>query len=155
MHRRTHTVGGDQKGYTLSLRVPPDPRFAATVRQALSGFAALHGVSSYDVEPLVCALGEALANAIEHAATTRDLEVQAEVHERWIEAVVTDHGCGLLAIPAQPAPLPASLAERGRGIPMMQRCTDIFSVESLPGAGTTVRLTRWRTAARTGRGSLS
>jgi anti-sigma regulatory factor (Ser/Thr protein kinase) len=155
MHFQPHQRDRDAKGYTLQLRVPPDPRFAATVRQALSGFAALHGVSTYDVEPLVCALGEALANAIEHASTNRDLEIRAEVRDEWIEAMVTDHGCGLPAIPAECAPLPSSFIERGRGIPMMQRCTDIFSIESLPGAGTTVRLTRWRTLVRTETGSFA
>jgi serine/threonine-protein kinase RsbW len=137
--------------YQLQLRVPPDPRFAATVRNALMGFAALHGVSTYDVEPLVCALGEALANAIEHAATAADLEIAAEVDPEWIVATITDRGRGLPAIPIENVPLPHGLVERGRGIPMMQRCTDVFSIESVPGAGTTIHLGRYRTA-RTERG---
>src|ERR1700722_14110722 len=130
----------NKERYQLQLRVPPDPQFAVTVRNALTGFAALHGVSAFDVEPLVCALGEALANAIEHALTSQDLEIKAEVDPEWIVATITDRGRGLPAIPIENSPLPRALAERGRGIPMMQRCTDLFSIESVPGAGTTIHL---------------
>ncbi|HVA26844.1 MAG TPA: ATP-binding protein [Candidatus Baltobacteraceae bacterium] len=151
MQTHTNARSRGEKRYTLKLAVPPDPQFAATVRNALTGFAQLHGVSAYDVEPLVCALGEALANAIEHAATAHDLEIEAEVDADWIVASIRDRGRGLPAIPIENAPLPRALAERGRGIPMMQRCTDVFSVESEPGAGTTIRLGRYR-LGRTERG---
>ena len=38
------------------------------------------------------------------------------------------------------APLPEPMAEGGRGIPIMQRCTDMFSMRALPGGGTGVVL---------------
>lgn len=134
--------------YRITLRVPPSPRFAATVRDAITGFANLHGVSAYDVEPLLCALGEALANAIEHASTDDDLEIEAEVNDERISAVVTDRGRGLSVLPPTDMPLPQTLAERGRGIPIMQRCTDAFSIQSEPGRGTSIRLARFRTARK-------
>jgi anti-sigma regulatory factor (Ser/Thr protein kinase) len=137
-----------QSAYNLRLRVPPDPQFSATVRSAIEGFAKLHGVTAYDLEPLICAVGEALANAIEHAASDRDIEVEAEIGADRIVAIVTDHGCGLPAIPNESAPLPRMLVERGRGIPIMQRCTHLFEVTSAPGNGTSIRLGRRRTARR-------
>ena len=132
--------------FSLSLRVPPDPRFARSVRSAIEGFARLHHVNAYDVEPLLCAVGEALANAIEHASTSDDLEIEATIDNDEITATVTDRGRGLPAIPTTDVPLPRLLNERGRGIAIMQRCTDLFEMQSEPGHGTSVRLARFRTA---------
>ncbi len=134
----------------LHLRIPPDPRHARTVRDALTGFAALQGLTEEDREALLFAVGEALANAIEHAQSRRDLEVSASADDERIVARVVDFGRGLPATPAERVALPGGLAERGRGIPIMQRCTDLFAVESVPGEGTTVTLERLRRDAATG-----
>ena len=128
----------------LQLRIPPDPHYARTVRDAVMGFALLHGIAQSDLEALLFAIGEALANAIEHARSARDLEVVATIDDDHILASIIDFGRGLPALPADDAPLPSALSERGRGIPIMQRCTDFFSVESRPGAGTVVTLGRFR-----------
>ncbi len=37
-------------------------------------------------------------------------------------------------------PMAAPMAEGGRGIPIMQRCTDMFAIRPLPGGGTGVVL---------------
>lgn len=134
---------------TLNLRVPADPRYARTVRDALAGFAHLHGVAPDDLDSLMFAVGEALANAIEHATTSGDIEIECRVDEREIVATVTDEGRGISSakIPQGVAPLPEALHERGRGIPIMQRCTDIFSIESLPGRGTAITLGLTRRSA--------
>ena len=128
----------------LHLQIPPDPRYARTVRDALLGFASLHGIARDDLDALVFAIGEALANAIEHARSRRDLEIVASIEDDHILASVIDFGCGLPATPVEAQPLPNLFAERGRGIPIMQRCSDFFSVESRPGAGTVVTLGRYR-----------
>lgn len=133
--------------YNLLLRVPPDPQFARSVRSAIESFAEFHHVNAFDVEPLLCAVGEAIANAIEHASSQEDLEVEATIDRDSITATVIDHGRGLPAIPIEPTPLPRTLMERGRGIAIMQRCTDLFEVQSEPGRGTRIRLGRFRTRA--------
>jgi anti-sigma regulatory factor (Ser/Thr protein kinase) len=127
----------------LELRVPPDPRYAKTVREAMAGFGCLNGVGEDDIEALLAAVGEALANAIEHARASRDIEVIVEIDDARFIATVTDHGRGCSRIPRGTAPLPEVLAERGRGIPIMQRCTHLFEVRSTPGRGTTVVLGRY------------
>lgn len=133
---------------TLRLEIPPDPRFARTVRDALTGFAKLHGVAQDELDSLIFAVGEALANAIEHAASEADVEVLCEVDNKRITATIIDSGCGITTIPAKHTPLPDGLDERGRGIPIMQRCTDFFHIRSVPGRGTaiTLGLTRRATA---------
>jgi anti-sigma regulatory factor (Ser/Thr protein kinase) len=39
--------------------------------------------------------------------------------------------------------LPGADAERGRGLPIMRRCSDIFAIRSEPGRGTAVVLGRY------------
>lgn len=136
---------------TLNLQVPPDPRYARTVRDALTGFAHLHGVAPDDLDALMFAVGEALANAIEHAKGHGDIEIECRVDDREIIATVIDGGRGISStkVPQGLAPLPEALHERGRGIPIMQRCTDLFSIESLPGRGTAITLGLNRRTATT------
>jgi len=129
---------------TLKLRIPPDPRHARTVRDAITGFAALQGVHDGDVESLLFAVGEALANAIEHAKAQAEIDVTCRIDDRQIVTQIVDFGRGFAQLPGAAMPLPEGLVERGRGIPIMQRCTDIFTVESLPGEGTAVTLGRFR-----------
>jgi anti-sigma regulatory factor (Ser/Thr protein kinase) len=141
---------------TLHLTVPPDAAYARTVRDAIIGFGRLHDIAETDVESLLFAVGEALANAIEHAGSGLDIEVFAEVDEERITATVVDYGQGLRAVPIYPTPLPDSLTERGRGIPIMQRCTDFMNVKSEPGHGTAITMGRWRRQyENTGRESVS
>ncbi len=135
---------GNERPPTIRLRIPPDPRYARTVRDALVGFGSLNGVGETDLEALLFAVGEALANAIEHSMTMDDIEVRAEVDVRRITATVIDRGTGMPMIPESRAPLPDALAERGRGIPIMQRCADVFEMARLPDGGTAVTLGRVR-----------
>jgi anti-sigma regulatory factor (Ser/Thr protein kinase) len=129
---------------SLQVRIPPDARHARTVRDALIAFSSLHGVGEGDLEALLFAVGEALANAIEHGAPSHDIDVTVEIDPSAIRASIADHGSGLAVVPKGLAPLPEGLIERGRGIPIMQRCTDRFEVESIPGEGTTVTMVRLR-----------
>ena len=132
----------------LRLRVPPDARFARTVRDGLIGFAQLNGIPPHELESLLFAVGEALANAIEHSSSDAEIEVIFRIDDREIIATVIDSGTGLIKVPQGVAPLPSALAERGRGIPIMQRCTDIFAIDALPGKGTAITLGRYRRDAR-------
>ncbi len=145
------STSADNEGQTtrLRLRIPPDPRFARVVRDALIGFGLLHDVSESDLEPLLFAVGEALANAIQHASGDQDIDIRAEIDDRQITTTIVDRGRGFRGrLPLETIPLPDGLCERGRGIPIMQRWADIFDVQSAPGKGTTVTLGRYRRPLR-------
>jgi len=129
---------------TLHIRIPPDARHARAVREALVAFATLHDVLQADQEALLFAVGEAIANAIEHGAPSGDIDVIIEIDPRLICARVVDRGRGFWDTPIGFAPLPDAFSERGRGIPIMQRCVDLCDVVSMPGSGTTVTLGRFR-----------
>jgi stage II sporulation protein AB (anti-sigma F factor) len=129
---------------TLQVRIPPDARYARTVRGALTAFASLHGVTEADQAALTFAVGEALANAIEHGSPKEDIDVTIEIDNHLISARIVDFGRGFRAMGSGFAPLPDGYAERGRGIPIMQRCVDLCDVDSSPGRGTVVTLGRFR-----------
>ncbi|MGD0968414.1 MAG: ATP-binding protein [Candidatus Aquilonibacter sp.] len=129
---------------TLRIRIPSDPRHAQTVRGAYNAFVSLHGVTDDDRDALLFGVGEALANAIEHGTADGDIEVTVEIEPDRISARITDPGRGFGTVPSCFTPLPEPLAERGRGIPIMQRLVDRCDVESIPGDGTVVKLGRFR-----------
>jgi stage II sporulation protein AB (anti-sigma F factor) len=128
----------------LQLRIPPLPRYAVAARSALSIFAGENRLAAADLENLVFALGEAIANAIQHARTAEAIEVRIRADGDCVIVTVTDRGQGFASPPRGPIPLPHAFAEVGRGFAIMQRCTDFLEVQSDPGAGTVVTLGRRR-----------
>ena len=130
----------------LDFRVPPQPHLSRVVRDSVADFALTHGVGSDDTAQFLTALGEVLANAIEHARAERPIEVEVRIGFDRIVATVQDSGVGLPSGFAVDGPLPQPQAERGRGLPLIRYCSDIFNVTSAPGAGTAVVLGRYLAA---------
>jgi serine/threonine-protein kinase RsbW len=129
----------------LRLSIPPLPRFAGTARRAFSNFAGCHRLGARDAEYLIFALGEAIANAIQHAQTRESIEIRVSVKGDAVVVSVADHGRGFSTPPvAGTVPLPSVLAEKGRGFAIMQRCTDFLDVSTERGGGTVVTLGRYR-----------
>jgi anti-sigma regulatory factor (Ser/Thr protein kinase) len=141
----------------LDFRVPAKPHLARVVREGVAEFATARGVSSDDLAHFLTALGEALANAIEHGGADRPIQVEVRIDAERIVATVTDVGSGFSAdLTAEPH-LPDVSAERGRGLPIMRRCSDIFAIKSEAGQGTAVVVGRYlkRTeSSRAGRAHL-
>lgn len=133
--------------FSLELRIPPLPRYARSARAALDAFATYHHLAPADLESLTFALGEAIANAIEHAHTHNDIAVGFQIDEKAIVATVRDHGEGI-GERATNSAFPPDTLETGRGFAIMKRCTDFFDVRSAPGEGTVVTLGRYRRTDR-------
>ena len=128
-------------GAQLRLCVPPDAKLGGYVRQEVIAFTEAQGIDDDEVTDFVSAVGEALANAIEHAHTSEPIEVSAWVLDNRLFASVSDRGVGFTPTERTVSPtLPDTNAERGRGLPIMRRCADMFSVRSAPGEGTRVTL---------------
>lgn len=119
------------------------PRYVRSARGALQAFGTYHHVAPRDLESLTFALGEALANAIEHAHTQHDIAVGFQIDESSVVATVSDHGRGLPVPPPANAEMPRDLTETGRGFAIMQRCTDFFDIRSTPGEGTVITMGRY------------
>jgi anti-sigma regulatory factor (Ser/Thr protein kinase) len=104
-------------------------------------FAETAGIREADVGDFMAAVGEALANAIEHAHTLEPIEVSAWLLDDRLFAAVRDRGVGFPVNDRSLAKaLPDAFAERGRGLPIMQRFADVCNVRSAPGEGTRVTL---------------
>ncbi|MDP9018435.1 MAG: ATP-binding protein [Candidatus Eremiobacteraeota bacterium] len=130
-------------GASLRLRIPPNARYGKNVREEVITFANQYQISRHDLDEFIFAIGEALANAIEHSGTNDTIDIRCSIESDKIIATVIDSGKGFES-PLQPdANLPDTFSERGRGLPIMQKCTDIFAVRSVPGKGTAVVLGRY------------
>jgi len=127
----------------LRLRIPPEARLGGKVRRAVSSFAAQADVVPDDLQEFMFALGEALANAIEHAQSRDAIEVRCFVENEKILGAVVDSGTGLPAELTAGATLPDPLSERGRGLPIIRRCSDLFAIHSEPSKGTAVVVGRY------------
>ena len=130
-------------GASLRLRVPPEPRYGRCVRERVAGFVASHAIAEADLIEFVTAVSEALANAIEHSHSEDTIEIACSIVGDQLVATIVDHGIGFVSEGRASEPvLPEGLTERGRGLPIMRRFTDRFSVLSTPGKGTSVTLSR-------------
>jgi anti-sigma regulatory factor (Ser/Thr protein kinase) len=126
----------------IDLRVPPQARYARFVRSRVAFYARRRGVSETDLEHFLTALGEALANAIEHAKCERAIRIRCRLDEERISATIADAGIGFQSDSRLATLLPHPMSENGRGLPLMRRCSDVFRVRSVPGKGTAVLLGR-------------
>ena len=129
---------GSSRGESLRVRIPPRARSSATAREEVRAFARHAGIAAHDVDEFIFAVGEALANAIEHSGTSDVIDVHCRVEGENIVATIVDSGTGFATEQIGREPLADPLAERGRGLTIMQRCSDIFSLRSIPGGGTAV-----------------
>ncbi len=116
------------------------------MRENVLAFASTLAIPNDDMGDFLTAIGEALANAIEHSGSHDPIEVSVWMvgGDRLI-ATVVDRGIGFEPTgsgTSEPR-LPDSFAERGRGLAIMRSCSDIFSVRSTPGHGTAVTLGRF------------
>jgi serine phosphatase RsbU (regulator of sigma subunit)/anti-sigma regulatory factor (Ser/Thr protein kinase)/ABC-type transporter Mla MlaB component len=122
--------------------LPADPRRLSRVRRTVTTWARAAGMSEDGVDDLQLALGEALANAVEHAYAATGGAGRCEYRlartaDGSIDVCVQDEGVW--------RPVPADPGHRGRGLALISalasevevaRTTDARGAE---GAGTTVR----------------
>jgi anti-sigma regulatory factor (Ser/Thr protein kinase) len=127
---------------SLTMRVAAEPRASRAVRDAVATFGRRIGVEESDLDVLLTAIGEAVANAIEHSGTVEPIEVSCVARDDQILVAVRDFGRGLSEA-AIATDIPPVHRERGRGWPIMRTCSDVFSVRSMPGAGTLVVVGRY------------
>jgi anti-sigma regulatory factor (Ser/Thr protein kinase) len=141
--RNTNHGHDAPRGRSLRVRIPPNARCSGNVRHQVLSFAGNHEINNQELEEFIFAVGEALANAIEHSRTSDVIEVHCQIEDDKILATIVDSGAGFALDPLANIALPDAFNERGRGLPIMRRCTDIFAVHSVPGRGTAVVLGRY------------
>ena len=119
----------------LDRRIPAESRQLSGVRRAVEAWADLAALSPQTLEDLQLALGEAVANGVEHAYRDRAAG-ECAFRVAWqpdgaVEVTVQDFGTW--------RPPPADPGFRGRGLALMHSLGQDVHVEPSPGGGTTVR----------------
>src|ERR1700734_2736514 len=106
----------------LQMRVPAEPWHVREVRDELLQVGEEVEIRPEVLEDFVTAIGEAFANAIEHSVTTEPVEIEVRQRDADLTATIRDHGCGIDSTRIYSS-LPPATAERGRGIPLMRKCS--------------------------------
>lgn len=123
----------------LQMRVPAEPWHVRDVRDQLLQIGNDVEMRPEVLEDFVTAIGEAFANAIEHAITTEPVEIEVKQRDAHLVATIRDHGRGIDTTRIANS-LPPATTERGRGIPLMRKCTTSMSIQKPEDGGTLVVL---------------
>ena len=91
------------------------------------------------VDDVETGVGEACANAVQHAWRSEAFDIAITVEEATCTVWVVDDGPGFDPDRVRPA---TPSAEGGRGLPLMRAVMDGVMVISQPGQGTVVRLAK-------------
>ena len=116
-----------------------------TARQAAREMGAALGFSSTDLTLLATAISEVARNITSYAGTG-EVAVRV-VHERGregIEVVASDEGPGIADVELALQDGFTTGNGLGLGLPGARRLVDDFELDTGPGAGTRVRLVKWR-----------
>ena len=114
------------------------------VRQLARAVAVSARLSLVDQTKLVTAVSELARNTLVHGGGgTARLELVTEGGRHGVRAVFTDAGPGIADIPLALTDGWTSGTGMGLGLPGTKRLVDDFDVQSIPGAGTTVRVIKW------------
>ena len=111
----------DSHGDVVELRLPPDPKYIQVVRLTVAGVAARAGVDVDDVDDVKVAACEAFTNTIDHAYEGQERKPV------------------LLRL----TPTASELSgEGGLGLYLAHQLMDDLKIESAPGSGTRVIMTK-------------
>lgn len=152
------TLGGGEAVMTeLRLRLVPDPALLAPTRRQVRRWAEENRIAEERSERLLLAVGEALANSMEHALAAARVTRPAELRDQdepsiTLDLRLDDRG-RIVARVCDPGPWrepgsrPAGL--RGRGLALMRRAMGRVEVVRRPDDGTVVTLVEDRPPAGT------
>lgn len=97
------------------------------------------GADRWAVDDVETGLGEACANAVQHAVRSPAFDITITVEGTTCTVWVVDDGPGFDPDRVPPTPIHA---EGGRGLTLMRAVMDDVALTSQPGQGTVVRLVK-------------
>ena len=115
------------------------------VRQRVRALAVESGFSLVDQTKIVTAASELARNTFVHGGGgTAELELLVEGARRGVRLTFRDHGPGIADIATAMRDGFTSGGGLGLGLGGAKRLSNEFDIQSRPGEGTVVRITRWR-----------
>lgn len=116
-----------------------------TVRQRVRALAVESGFSLVDQTKIVTAASELARNTVVHGGGgTVDIEMLVEGGRRGLRLTFRDHGPGIADVEAAMRNGFTTGGGLGLGLGGARRLSNEFDIQSRPGEGTVVRITRWR-----------
>ena len=116
-----------------------------TVRQRVRALAVEHGFSLVDQTKIVTAASELARNTVVHGGGgIVDIDLLVEGPRRGIRLTFRDHGPGIPDLAAALRDGFTTGNGLGLGLGGARRLSNDFDIQSTPGDGTVVRITRWR-----------
>jgi serine/threonine-protein kinase RsbW len=129
----------------VELRVPPDPKYIAVVRLTVAGVASRTGLTVEDVDDLKVAVCEVFTNTIDHAyegMAARPVVIRMTPGPADLRVEVVDEGVGFDAGKRSFTGEADLSGEGGLGLYLVHRYMDEVRIESAPGSGTRVIMTK-------------
>jgi serine/threonine-protein kinase RsbT len=115
------------------------------VRQRVRAMAVESGFSLVDQTKIVTAASELARNTLVHGGGgTAELEMLVQGARRGVRLTFRDHGPGIADIAAAMRDGVTTGGGLGLGLGGAKRLSNEFDIQSRPGEGTVVRITRWR-----------
>ncbi|HEX5814808.1 MAG TPA: anti-sigma regulatory factor [Methylomirabilota bacterium] len=115
------------------------------VRQRVRALAVESGFSLVDQTKIVTAASELARNTVVHGGGgTVDIEMLVEGGRRGLRLTFRDHGPGIADVEAAMRNGFTTGGGLGLGLGGARRLSNEFDIQSRPGEGTVVRITRWR-----------
>ena len=137
----------------MRLRLPARSENEAVCRAVISAFMAELNPTVEEIGDIRCAVSEAVTNSIVHAYKEKEdksssyIYISARLYStREVSVEVSDNGCGIadVALAMTPAYTTGDSLERcGMGFLVMQSFTDLLTVKSRVGRGTTVLMRKF------------
>lgn len=131
-------------GVSSVLWLPADLQVVAFVRCTFAAVLSREGWPAEGIGRLLLAASEALTNAIEHGSPAGGcVQVELAVSGERARMRIVDEGRPGVPVPRCPSRPPAPTSVRGRGLLIIRRLADEFSLRAA-GGGTEVRAGFWR-----------
>jgi serine/threonine-protein kinase RsbW len=127
----------------IRLKIPCREEYAATVRLQAEAIARRVQFSEEEIYDIITAVGEVCDNAIEHGRSELGIDVEYAMTPGEFRVQVQDYGSGFDPSGRGETP-PDVFAESGRGIFLMKHLMDGLEIESSPGRGTRIVMTKAR-----------
>jgi len=128
----------------LTMSVPGKPEYVGTVRIAVAHAAGHAGFDIEAIDDIKVAVSEACTNIVCHAHKTQDFnyDVILELGDKGLTVTVRDFGVGF-NMKKYKEPIPGEPQESGLGIFIIKALMDEVDIDSAPGSGATIRMTKY------------
>ena len=128
----------------LKMIIPGKPEFVGTVRIAIAHAVSRAGFDIEAIEDIKVAVSEACTNIVCHSHDDPDFtyDVAMELSESKVTIMISDNGVGF-GLNEYIEPVPGESQGSGLGIFIIRALMDEVEIQSEPGAGTDIRMTKY------------